>query len=95
MKKVLFAFATLLTMAACNIKTATSVENKESGEIPFTVAQNYFYNNVGNPATMITDAESFAKSFGMATVMGEPLRESSCLPRTSCLRPCRSWRNAP
>lgn len=72
MKKVLFAFATLLTMAACNIKTATSVENKESGEIPFTVAQNYFYKkNVGLPSTKITTEEDFHKHFGMATRMGE------------------------
>ena len=72
MKKYLFAFATLLTMVACNNKTATNVENKESVEIPFTVAQNYFYkHNVGVPSTKITTEEDFQKYFGMATRMGE------------------------
>ncbi|WP_155808514.1 hypothetical protein [Xylanibacter brevis] len=71
MKKVLFAFATLLTMAACNNKTATSVENKESSEIPFTVAKNYFYNHLGTPSVKITTEEDFNKCFHMATTMGE------------------------
>ena len=72
MRKYLFAFAALLTMAACNDKTATSVENKESGEVPFMVAKNYFYNhNVGIPGTKITTQEDFQKYFGMATTMGE------------------------
>ena len=72
MKKILFAFAALLAMAACNDKTSTSVENKESGEVPFTVAKNYFFNhNVGIPGTKITTQEDFQKHFGMATTMGE------------------------
>jgi hypothetical protein len=71
MKKVLFAFATLLTMAACNIKTATSVVDKESGEIPFTVAKNYFYNHLGIPSRKITTEEDFHNHFHMATRMGE------------------------
>lgn len=70
MKKVLFAFAALLTMAACN-KPATSVENKESGEVPFTVAKNYFYTHLGTPSTKITTEEDFRKIFHMATTMGE------------------------
>ena len=71
MKKVLFAFAALLTMAACNNKPATSVENKESGEVPFTVAKNYFYTHLGTPSTKITTEEDFRKIFHMATTMGE------------------------
>ena len=72
MKKILFAISTLLTIVACNNKTATNVENKESGEVPFTVAKNYFYNhNVGIPSTKITTQEDFQKHFGMATTMGE------------------------
>ena len=72
MKKIIIAFAALLTIVACNNKTATNVENKENGEIPFMVARNYFYkHNVGVPSTKITTEEDFSKHFGMATRMGE------------------------
>ena len=71
MKKVLFVFAMLLTMAACNNKTATGVDNKESEEVPFTVAKNYFYNHLGIPSSKITTEEDFRKCFHMATTMGE------------------------
>ena len=73
MKKMLYPLAMLLATVACtsNKPMTADAESEEIVEVPFKVAQNYFYNNVGNPATMITDAESFAKSFGMATVMGD------------------------
>ena len=73
MKKVLFAFATLLTMAACNNKTATNAENEEIGEVPFEVAKNYFFKNnqvIPENPKIVTE-EEFNKLFGMATTMGE------------------------
>ena len=44
MKKILFAFAVLLAMAACTNKPVTAVEdNEESSEVAFEVAKNNFY----------------------------------------------------
>lgn len=76
MRKVLFAFATLIAMVACNQKqaaaTVTDNENDSSG-ITFEVAKNYFFKNgqdiPANPK--ITTAEEFDKLFGMAAVMGK------------------------
>ena len=76
MRKVLFAFATLIAMVACNQKqaaaTVTDNENDSSG-ITFEVAKNYFFKNgqdiPANPK--ITTAVEFDKLFGMAAVMGK------------------------
>ena len=44
MKKILFAFAVLLAMAACTNKPVTAVENNtEDSEVAFEVAKNNFY----------------------------------------------------
>jgi hypothetical protein len=74
MKKILFAFATLLVIAACTNKPSTVVENnEESNEVAFEVAQNYFFKNdqviPENPK--ISTEEEFNKLFGMATTMGK------------------------
>ena len=46
MKKILFAFAVLLVMAACTNKPVTAVENNtEDSEVAFEVAENYFFKN--------------------------------------------------
>ena len=48
MKKVLFAFAALIALAACGNKQAAapiSEDNKESSEVAFEVAKNYFFKN--------------------------------------------------
>ncbi len=77
MKKLLFAFAALIFMAACGnnqVLDAKSQENKEGNEVIYEVAHNYFFkNDIGilpeNPK--ITSEEEFNKLFGMATTMGQ------------------------
>lgn len=74
MKKIIFAFAMLLTMVACSEKQAANVENNvESREVFFEVANNYFFKKdcilPTNPK--ITTEENFSKLFGMATTMGK------------------------
>lgn len=74
MKKVLLAFAVLLGLVACTANKATSAEKSVvSSEVPFTVADHYFFNKGQdipvNPK--ITSEELFKQLFGMATVMGE------------------------
>ena len=74
MKKVLLAFAILLGLVACTTNKATSAEKSVvSSEVPFTVAEHYFFNKGQdipvNPK--ITSEELFKQLFGMATVMGE------------------------
>lgn len=74
MKKVLLAFAILLGLVACTANKATSAEKSVvSSEVPFTVAEHYFFNKGQdipvNPK--ITSEELFKQLFGMATVMGE------------------------
>lgn len=74
MKKVLLAIAVLLGLVACTTNKATSAEKSVvSSEVPFTVAEHYFFNKGQdipvNPK--ITSEELFKQLFGMATVMGE------------------------
>ena len=75
MKKVLFAFAAMIVLAACgNKQAAAPVESEEnSNEVAFEVAKNYFFKNDHEiPASpKITTAEEFGKLFGMATTMGK------------------------
>jgi hypothetical protein len=76
MKKILFAFAALIIMAACgNKQTATpsSEDNVENSEVAFEVAKNYFFKNdqVIPEYPKIVSEEEFNKLFGMATTMGE------------------------
>ena len=74
MKKILLAFAVLLGLVACTTNKATSAEKSVvSSEVPFTVAEHYFFNKGQdipvNPK--ITSEELFKQLFGMATMMGE------------------------
>ena len=76
MKKLLFALAAVLTVAACvNKKTASSAAggSRISNEVAFEIAKNYFFNNgqeiPANP--IITTEKDFSRLFGMATLMGE------------------------
>ena len=75
MKKVLFALAAMIALAACgNEQAATPFESSESSnEVTFEVAKNYFFKNDQEIPTSskITTAEEFGKLFGMATTMGE------------------------
>ena len=75
MRKIIFAFATLLAVVACTTKPAeTTVENNNAAEeVAFEVAKNYFFKNDQTiPASpKITTEEEFNKLFGMATTMGE------------------------
>ena len=75
MKKILFAFAAMITLAACGNKQAVApAEGDEaSNEVAFEVAKNYFFKNDQEiPASpKITTAEEFGKLFGMATTMGK------------------------
>ena len=75
MKKIIFAFATLLAVVACTTKpTEATVENNDTAEeVVFEVAKNYFFKNDQTiPASpKITTEEDFVKLFGMATTMGE------------------------
>lgn len=73
MKKILFAITLLFGLVACTANKPTSAEKKQvSNEVPFTVAEHYFFNNgqeiPANPK--ITSEETFKKLFGMAAVMG-------------------------
>ena len=74
MKKVLFALAAMIALAACgNEQAATPFESSEtSNEVTFEVAKNYFFKNDQEIPTSskITTAEEFGKLFGMATTMG-------------------------
>ena len=71
MKKVLFALAAMIALAACgNEQAATPFESSEtSNEVTFEVAKNYFFKNDQEIPTSskITTAEEFGKLFGMAT----------------------------
>ena len=75
MKKVLFAFAAMIVLAACGNKQAVApAEGDEaSNEVAFEVAKNYFFKNDQEiPASpKITTSEEFGKLFGMATTMGK------------------------
>ena len=76
MKKILFAFAAIMALAACGNKqaaTPTSEDNVESSEVAFEVAKNYFFKNnqVIPEYPKIVSEEEFNKLFGMATTMGE------------------------
>jgi hypothetical protein len=75
MKKILFAFAAMIIIAACgNKQAAAPTESGEtSNEVAFEEAKNYFFNNDQEIPTSpkITTAEEFGKLFGMATTMGE------------------------
>jgi len=75
MKKVLFAFAALLVLAACGNEQTSSSQaagTQVSNEVAFETAKNYFFNNGQEiPADpKITKAADFEKLFGMATTMG-------------------------
>ena len=70
MKKIIFAFASLLILVGCT----TNKPAEASGEyVPFEVAKNYFFkNNQTIPASpKITTAEAFNQFFGMAAFMGK------------------------
>ena len=73
MKKILFAFAAMIVLAACENKrvSAPAEGDETSNEVDFEVAKNYFFkNNQEIPASpKITTAEEFGKLFGMATTM--------------------------
>ena len=74
MKKILLACAVLLGLVACTTNKPTSAgKSVVSSEVPFTVAEHYFFNKGQdipvNPK--ITSEELFKQLFGMATVMGE------------------------
>ena len=73
MKKVLFALAAMIALAACGSEqAATTFESSEaSNEVTFEVAKNYFFKNDQEIPTSskITTAEEFGKLFGMATTM--------------------------
>ena len=73
MKKILFAFAAMIVLAACENKrvSAPAEGDETSNEVAFEVAKNYFFkNNQEIPASpKITTAEEFGKLFGMATTM--------------------------
>ena len=75
MKKILFAFAAMIILAACGNKKAVALaeSDEKCNEVAFEVAKNYFFKNdqeiPSNPK--ITTAEEFGKLFGMATRMGK------------------------
>ena len=75
MKKILFVFAALLIVVACDNKqvVAPAEGDGASNKMAFEVAKNYFFkNNQEIPASpKITSEEEFTKLFGMATTMGE------------------------
>ena len=72
MKKILFAFAAMIVLAACGSEqAATTFESSEaSNEVTFEVAKNYFFKNDQEIPTSskITTAEKFGKLFGMEVV---------------------------
>ena len=65
MKNTIIAFTMLLLLVAC--------DSKGPKEVPFTVAERYFFNNGQEIPSdpKITTEEAFKTFFGMATVMGE------------------------
>jgi len=71
-KKILFAFAALLVLAAC-ANDQKSSQPYVGKEVPFEVAKNYFFNNGQDipESPKITQAEDFEMLFGMATFAGE------------------------
>ena len=76
MKKIIFALAAIMALAACGNKqaaTPTSEGNVERSEVVFEVAKNYFFKNdqVIPEYPKIVSEEEFTKLFGMATTMGE------------------------
>ena len=75
MKKILFVFAAMITLAACGNKqvVAPAEGDGASNEVAFEVAKNYFFKNGQEipSSPKITTAEEFGKLFGMATTMGE------------------------
>ncbi len=76
MRKVLYAFAALLILAACDNKqfSTPAEEGKDvTKEVAFEIAKNYFFKNDQAIPTSpkITTEEDFEKLFGMATTMGE------------------------
>ena len=80
MKKILFTLTMLLTMTACTSNlTESDTNNKETDEVAFKVAKNYFFKNDQQipESPKITTEEDFNKLFGMATVMGEDGKPTS------------------
>ena len=80
MKKILFTLTMLLTMTACTSNlTESDTNNKETDEVAFKVAKNYFLKNDQQipESPKITTEEDFNKLFGMATVMGEDGKPTS------------------
>ena len=76
MKKIIFALAAIMALAACGNKqaaTPTSEGNVDKSKVAFEVAKNYFFKNdqVIPEYPKITTEEEFTKLFGMATTMGE------------------------
>ena len=75
MKKILFAFAAMIFLAACGNKQAVvpAEGDEASNEVAFEVGKNYFFKNDQKfpTSSKITTAEEFGKLFGMATTMGE------------------------
>ena len=73
MKKIIYAFATLLAVAACTTKSAEATAENTAEEVTFEVARNYFFKSgqVIPECPKITTEEEFHKLFGMATTMGE------------------------
>lgn len=59
----------LLTTASC----ASSNGAAKGESVAYSVANRYFFNNGATPpaSNKVTDAETFSKLFGMATVMGK------------------------
>lgn len=70
MKKIIFAFASLLILVGC---TTNKPAEASAEYVPFEVAKNYFFkNNQTIPASpKITTAEAFDQFFGMAAFMGK------------------------
>lgn len=75
MRRIIFTFATLLSIAACTTKpTEAAVKNNYAAEeVGFEEAKNYFFKNDQQiPASpKITTGEAFCKLFGMATTMAD------------------------
>jgi hypothetical protein len=75
MKKILFAFAAMIVLAACGNKqvVASAEGDGASHEVAFEVAKNYFFKNDQEipSSPKIMTAEEFGELFGMATTMGK------------------------
>ncbi|MCR4603754.1 MAG: hypothetical protein K5683_09540 [Prevotella sp.] len=75
MKKVLFAFAAMMALAACsNKQTAVTTQEDNRNVVTFEVARNYFVRNdldILPECPKITSEETFYRIFGMATTMGD------------------------